>query len=159
MGDGIRLRWSGIVRAAVLIALPLSGRSTAAESDPPALLPHYDVDLTIDTDKHKAWLRQRVTWTNTTKSVVNHVAFNFYPHYRVPEGDYIHLAKTLEMLRLQPSLGIERGGRHGVIKEAKLISLAGKKYDALCPTSSTATTSRPALSASHVCEARRNGDG
>ncbi len=61
----------------------------------------------------------------------NHVAFNFYPHYRVPEGDYIHLAKTLEMLRLQPSLGIERGGRHGVVKEARLVAFNGKPYDAL----------------------------
>lgn len=133
MGDGIRLRWSWIVQAAVLAALLVGGRASAAEPDPPAHLPRYNIDLTIDTDKHKAWLRERITWTNTTKAAVNHLAFNFYPHYRVPEGDYIHLAKTLEMLRLQPSLGIERGGRHGVITEARLLSLAGKKYDAILP--------------------------
>ena len=37
------------------------------------------------------------------------------------------------MLRLQPSLGIDRGGRHGVIKEARLLASAGKTSDALLP--------------------------
>ena len=133
LGDWAKNPWSRIVRAAAVAALFLFGRASAAEPEPPPHLPRYDVDLTIDTDKHKAWLRERVTWTNTTKTPANHLAFNFYPHYRVPQGDYIHLAKTLEMLRLQPSLGIERGGRHGVVKEAKLLALAGKPYDAVLP--------------------------
>jgi hypothetical protein len=133
VGDGVRLRWSRIVRAVALAALVAGGRAQGAEPEPSARLPRYHIDLTIDTAKHKAWLKERVTWTNTTKSVVNHVAFNFYPHYRVPEGDYIHLAKTLEMLRLQPSLGIDRNGRFGVMKEARLLSLAGKKYDSVLP--------------------------
>ena len=111
-----RLRRSAYLVAALLL---LGGRVTAAEV--PAHLPKYELDLTIDTAAHKALLRQRVTWTNSTANAVNHLAFNFYPNYRVPKGDYLPLAKTLEMLRLQPSFGIERGGRIGVIKEAKLI--------------------------------------
>ncbi len=101
-----------------------SGEQVHAAEPLPAL-PQYQIDIKIDTAKHIAHLIQRVTWTNSTRTPANHLAFNFYPHYRVPQGDYIHLAKTLELLRLQPSLGIERSGRFGVIKEARLLSHAG----------------------------------
>ena len=40
----------------------------AAAEPPPPHLPRYDLDLTIDTAKHTARLRERVTWTNTTKT-------------------------------------------------------------------------------------------
>ena len=73
----------------------------------------------------------------------NHVAFNFYPHYRVPQGDYLLLAKTLEMLRLQPSLGIDRGGRHGVIKEAQLARARRASRPTRCCRSSSTTTTPP----------------
>jgi len=122
-----RLRWSfvhGIVAAVVFCHAP-----SAVAAEPPASLPQYDLDLTIDTDKHKAQLRERVTWTNTTRTPANHLAFNFYPNYRVPAGDYLHLAKTLELLRLQPTLGIDKGGRAGVITSARLLSLGGKPTD------------------------------
>lgn len=128
---GERARHWWVVRAVAIAALLLSGSTSAAEL--PAHLPLYDIDLTIDTIKHQACLRQRVTWTNTTRTPANHLAFNFYPHYRVPQGDYIHLAKTLELLRLQPSYGIDRGGRFGVVKEAKLTTLGGKPFDLPLP--------------------------
>lgn len=139
MRQRLRLLRSLIGRSLVLLAL-LGGRADAAEV--PAHLPQYDLDLSIDTARHTARLRQRVTWTNTTRTPANHLAFNFYPNYRVPKGDYLPLAKTLEMLRLQPSLGIDRGGRFGVLTEAKLVSLAGKpaeqqlsyEYDDTNPT-------------------------
>jgi hypothetical protein len=101
----------------------------ASAAEVPAHLPRYDLDLTIDTAGHTARLRQRVTWTNHTAAPADHLAFNFYPNYRVPRGDYLHLAKTLEMLRLRPHLGIDRGGRAGVVQQAKLLSLAGKPCD------------------------------
>ena len=125
--------WSRIVRAVAVAALVLGGRASAAEPEAPPHLPRYDIDLTIDSQQHRALLRQRVTWTNTTRTAAIDLVFNFYPHYRVPEGDFFLLAKTLEMLRLQPSLGIERGGRHGVVKEARLLALAGKPCNVLLP--------------------------
>jgi hypothetical protein len=115
----------------VVVALLLQGRAYAGE--PPAHLPRYDLDLTIDTDRHKALLRERVTWTNHTRTPVNHLAFNFYPNYRVPRGDYLHFAKTLEMLRLQPSAGIDKNGRIGVVKGAKLVTLAGSPAGTVLP--------------------------
>ncbi len=124
----------------VIVLLLSMGDVLAVEV--PSHLPRYDLDLTIDTAKHTALLKQRVTWTNSTHTPANHLAFNFYPNYRVPRGDYLPLAKTLEMLRLQPSLGIDRGGRPGVIKEARLTEIAGKpaselltyEYDDTNPT-------------------------
>jgi len=117
-----------LVASFVLVGL-LQACSQVSAADPVLQLPRYDIDLVINTERHKAQLRQRVTWTNTTRTPANQLVFNFYPHYRVPEGDYIHLAKTLELLRLQPSLGIDRCGRFGVVKEAILVVLNGKQYD------------------------------
>ena len=87
MRKGSRLR--RLTQFAVLVLL-FGGRASAAEV--PAHLPRYDLDITVDTAARKATLRERVTWTNHTKSAVNHVAFNFYPNYRVPKGDYLPLA-------------------------------------------------------------------
>ncbi len=74
----------------------------------PAHLPRYDLDISFETDPHRAVVRERVTWTNRTKNPVSQLAFNFYPHFQVPAGDALLFAKTLELLRLQPSLGIDR---------------------------------------------------
>lgn len=110
-----------------LLALLFAGEARAAEV--PAHLPKYDLDLSIDVTAHRATLHERVTWTNHTKTPLNHLAFNFYPNYQVPRREYLALAKTLEMLRLQPSIGIDRGGRAGVIADAKLVSLGKKAHD------------------------------
>ena len=122
-----QLRVSSLVKLLAVLASLFGGNAVAAE--PRANLPRYDLDLNIDTAKHRATLRETVTWTNTTKTPANHLAFNFYPNYQVPRGDYLPLAKTLEMLRLQPSLGIDRGGRAGVITDAKLLTIGSKKFD------------------------------
>ncbi|WP_439623446.1 M1 family aminopeptidase [Gemmata sp.] len=114
-------------RLLAVLALLVTGQARAAE--PPAHLPKYDLDLNIDVAAHRATLHQRVTWTNHTKAPLNSLAFNFYPNYQVPRRDYLALAKTLEMLRLQPSIGIDRGGRAGVITAAKLTALGKKKHD------------------------------
>ncbi|MFO0851239.1 MAG: M1 family aminopeptidase [Gemmataceae bacterium] len=45
---------------------------------------------------------------------------NFYPLYRIPKGDTLLLAKTLELLRLDPSSGIDLNGQHGSIQSVAL---------------------------------------
>lgn len=110
---------------AVVFALAVPA-SFAGEPAVPAHLPRYDLDITLDTAAHRATIRDRVTWTNPTHKPVTNLVFNFYPHYRVPEGEYVLFAKTLEMLRMQPSLGIDRSGRAGVVKEATLHAVGGK---------------------------------
>ncbi|MBP3956848.1 BamA/TamA family outer membrane protein [Gemmata sp. G18] len=62
-----------------------------------------------------------MTWTNTTKTATNQLVFNFYPHFQVPAGESLLFAKTLELLRLQPSLGIDRDGKMGNVTSAHLL--------------------------------------
>lgn len=104
---------TGIVWLAVGVAA-LAGET--ARPAAPAHLPRYDLRLDLDTDSHKATLTAKVTWTNTSRNPTRELTFNFYPMYRVPNGDYLLLAKTLELLRLPPSEGIDRAGNHGEIR-------------------------------------------
>lgn len=113
--------------AAVVIALGVSGLSAAA-ADAPAPTPprpRYELDIALDTAAHRATIRERVTWTNPTRQPQQQVVFNFYPHYEIPEGEMFLLRKTFEMLRLQPSLGIDPKGRHGRVTAARLIAAGG----------------------------------
>ncbi|MDB5309732.1 MAG: Peptidase family [Gemmataceae bacterium] len=123
-----RLIWAFL--AAGALAGVCGPPCVAAEPHPPAQLPRYDLDVSLDTASHRVHIRERVTWTNPTTHPVADLVFNFYPHYRVPAGDYLLLAKMLELLRLQPSLGIDRGGRHGVVTGARLVARDGKGINA-----------------------------
>lgn len=118
----VRLRSVVVIAFAVL---GLAAPRAAATPVPPPHLPQYDLAVTLDTPDHRALIRERVTWTNTTKQPVARLAFNFYPQYRVPEGDFILLSKMIELLRLHPSGGIDRAGRHGVVKSAQLLPPGG----------------------------------
>jgi len=105
-----------------------SGRAADAEQAPPGT-PRYDLHVEFDQPHHRIHVRETVRWTNRTSKPLNELVFNFYPHYRVPAGDYFYLAKMLELMRMQPSLGIDRHGRHGIVNEARLRSAGGKKHD------------------------------
>ncbi len=91
----------------------------AAESP---VRPQYDLDISIDDTTHRATIRERVTWINTTKTAADQLVFNFYPHFQVPAGESLLFAKTLELLRLQPSLGIDRHGKAGNVSSAHLLA-------------------------------------
>lgn len=80
-----------------------------------ATLPRYDLRINIDTKAHRVDVLQSITWTNRAKTPTAELRLNFYPHYRIPDGDYLLLAKTLELLRLNPRDGIDRHGRAGTI--------------------------------------------
>lgn len=82
-------------------------------------LPRYGLKINWDTAQHKVDLQQTITWTNRATVPTSEIVLNFYPHYRIPEGDYLLLAKTLELLRLDPRDGIDRHGRAGVIHAIK----------------------------------------
>ncbi|CAN5306945.1 hypothetical protein BH11PLA2_BH11PLA2_30740 [soil metagenome] len=96
---------------AFILSLFVLSTATAAEPT----LPRYDLQVKIDTAAHHVDLTQTVTWTNTSKNASKELVLNFYPQYRIPEGDYLLLAKTLEILRLNPSYGIDRNGKAGTI--------------------------------------------
>jgi hypothetical protein len=124
-----------------LVAIACWFAPQARAADAPAHLPRYDLDISFETDPHRAVVRERVTWTNRTKNPVAQLAFNFYPHFKVPAGDALLFAKTVELLRLQPSLGIDREGLMGDVKAARLVVPKGEpvtlswSYEEKNPTS------------------------
>lgn len=120
------LSWTA--RAALLFAALVLSPSSIEAADAPALAaespvrPQYDLDISIDDTTHRATIRERVTWINTTKTAADQLVFNFYPHFQVPAGESLLFAKTLELLRLQPSLGIDRHGKAGNVSSAHLLA-------------------------------------
>jgi hypothetical protein len=126
--SSLRRGWSnGRGLTAVFLAWALTAPGgRGAEPAAPAHLPRYDLAIDLDTTAHRAHVRERVTWTNTTKRPVDQLVFTFYPHYQTPAGDYLRFAKTLELLRLQPSLGIDRTGPHGLVNGARLVATGGR---------------------------------
>ncbi len=107
MGKGIRL-------CIAIFSSIFSSQLIAA--DAPTHLPRYDLDMTFDTKNHRVDIRQRSTWTNASQVATDQLVLNFYPRYRIPKGDVLLLAKTLEMLRLNPNDGMDRDGEHGTIQ-------------------------------------------
>jgi hypothetical protein len=75
-------------------------------AQPPDWLPHYDLDIQLDIAGHLARVRQRVTWTNRSAQPVHEIIFNAHSRYIVPKADVGLLAKTLEILRMNPEDGI-----------------------------------------------------
>ncbi len=102
-----------------LVILALILLSPFARADT-TTLPRYDVKLRLDTAQHHAHFTQAITWTNRTQTPTSELVINFYPHYSIPEGDYLLLAKTLELLRLNPRDGIDKHGRAGMLHTVKL---------------------------------------
>lgn len=113
----MQFRWPILALFAVFWLMALIPCAAATDSPvvipTPKTLPKYDLDIKINTAGRLVTFRSRVTWTNTTTRPTNKLVFNFYPHYRIPDGEYLLLAKTLELLRLNPSEGIEQVGGHG----------------------------------------------
>jgi hypothetical protein len=105
-----------------LLATAGTARAVPPTTAPyPSHLPRYTLDLTISPREQRAEFRQRVTWTNRADRPTNQLVFNFYPHYHIPDGEYLRLAKTLELLRLNPSDGIDKEGGHGQLTQVTLI--------------------------------------
>ena len=114
-GVGGRVRM-GARRWIVLAVLLASGGPAPADAPPtPPDLPRYDLSIDIDPAAHLTAFRAKVTWTNPSTRPTRELVFNFYPMFRVAEADSLLFAKTLELLRLEPSYGLDRRGGHGRI--------------------------------------------
>lgn len=122
-------RWP--VRAVFLAALLLAWLArggTAAAVEIPAYLPRYDLDVDLRVDEQRVVVRERVTWTNPSRTPTAHVVFNVASHYAVPDKDVGLLAKMLELLRLAPSQALDFGGPACEVQAVTL-----------CPAAPTAT--------------------
>jgi len=91
-----------------------------------ATLPRYDLTLEFDDETHVVKFRDRVTWTNASTRPSRDLLFNFHPLYRVPAADSLLLAKTLELLRLDPSYGFDGRGSCGRIDSVLLLDKGTK---------------------------------
>ena len=77
-----------------------------AHADLPHGLPLYDVAMDLDLAGHTAHVVQCSTWTNLGCTATQHLVFNAHSHYVVPAKDLPLTAKTLEILRVDPSEGL-----------------------------------------------------
>src|SRR5438552_2353633 len=100
----------------------LAGRAARA-GEIPADLPHYDLAVRIDTTTHCVQVRQRVTWTNTHQRPADELVFCVYPHYKIPDKDFGLLAKTVELLRQNPSDGLDPVGRIGTVEHVRWVGV------------------------------------
>ena len=69
----------------------------------PAYLPRYRLGIEVDVAGHCVRVRQEATWTNPHATPTSKLVFNAHARYVVPPGDIGLMAKTLEILRMQPS--------------------------------------------------------
>ena len=113
-------RTRGILVLAAIAAFSDTGQAVHAPHPPD--LPRYDLKLKLDTTAHTADFTLRVCWTNRHARPADAIVLNFYPQYEIPSDQRLLLAKTLEMLRMNPSFGMDVVGKHGTIRAINLVS-------------------------------------
>ena len=97
----MRLDRTGAARAVALLAL-LCAAGPAPAAAVPAWLPRYDVTMDVDIAAHKVAVLMRATWTNPYPTPADKLVFNAHSHYVVPDSQVGLMAKTLEILRVNP---------------------------------------------------------
>ncbi|MDR3622603.1 MAG: M1 family aminopeptidase [Paludisphaera borealis] len=143
MGGSIRFVgwWMGVVGLSLALMPRASAQGPTSTSPSPALaspqilptpqtptlpvppgLPRYDLSVRIDPQARKVRARERLVFTNRSKIPVHELVMHVYPRFKVPEGDKIKLAKTMEVLRLSPEEALDPAGRR---LEVTQVSIAG----------------------------------
>lgn len=69
---------------------------------PPPWLPTYQVVMDLDIARHQARVQMHATWTNHHTRPTQQLVFNVHSRYVVPVGQVGLVAKTLEILRVNP---------------------------------------------------------
>ena len=79
---------------------------------PPLFLPHYVMDIDLDTDRGKVHVEETVRWTNPGPVPTQSLVFHVIPNNRPSEKTLKVADRTVESLRLDPRTSIDRqGGR------------------------------------------------
>jgi hypothetical protein len=97
MSDTPRAVWLSFA-----ILLALTAANSARAGDVPSWLPRYEAGIDLDVANHQARVRLRATWTNPRQRPTCQLVFNAHSHYVVPATDVGLMAKTLEILRVNP---------------------------------------------------------
>jgi hypothetical protein len=108
-----------------LLLLTINARARA-DYQPPAWLPHYDLNVRIDVDHHQVSVRERITWINYHKCPAESIVFNNHSHFTIPKKDIGLLAKTLEILKLAPSEALDFGSPPCQIQAVYLVDPAAQ---------------------------------
>jgi len=86
-----------------LLALAAALAPTAARADVPEGLPRYDLCMDVRPDAGRVEGRLVATWTHRHPTPTRQLVFNAHSRYVVGAKDHVMVAKTLELLRVQPS--------------------------------------------------------
>jgi hypothetical protein len=117
-------RFSRFLPALIGVCVLSFSVASAAEADRklplPAWLPHYDLDMQVDVDGHKVHVKERVTWTNRHKRPTTELVFNVHSNYSIPKDGIGLAAKTIELLRVNPSEALDSVGHPVEMKSASL---------------------------------------
>jgi hypothetical protein len=95
-------------RPLLALVLLLSAASVRG-AEPPAYLPRYNLTLDLDLEAHVVRAHLAATWINPTTRPTRQLVFNLHSHYVVPPKDVGLMAKTLELLRVNPSEALLTG--------------------------------------------------
>ncbi len=104
-----RILSRAVLAVALALAMTPSAPAGPANGGPPGRLPHYDLEIDLDVAGHQAHVRQWATWTNPHPAPTAQLVFNAHAHYLVPKDQVALMAKTLEILRIDPgdALGVK----------------------------------------------------
>lgn len=101
----------------------------------PEGLPVYDLDAWLDPARRRVEARQRVVFTNRSRTPATELVFHVYPRYQVPDSDRLILSKTLEMLRLSPEEAMDTHGRRMEVREVRVAGAPSRfEFDPRDPT-------------------------
>ncbi len=114
-----------------------AGRAGAGE--PPDWLPHYDLDIHLDTAARTGKVTERVTWTNHFDHAIGQLVFNAHARYTIPTNEIGTLAKILEVLRMSPTEAMSFDGPALDIKSVNLIQPAPNPHEQRSGAASLAT--------------------
>ncbi|MBY0231352.1 MAG: hypothetical protein K2W96_18875, partial [Gemmataceae bacterium] len=110
----------------------------AAAPPLPAHLPRYRVGIELDVPGRSVRVRQEATWTNPHSAPTSRLVFNAHARYVVPPSDIGLMAKTLEILRMQPSDAM--GVKEPALEIQRALLPAEGKPDVLLPFRYEGTT-------------------
>jgi hypothetical protein len=114
-------------RAVAALLLLLLSTAAARADEPPEWLPHYNLDIVLDTGRLLVRLAEEVTWVNRGPGPVGEIIFNAHAAYKIPDKDVGLLAKMLEILRLSPREALPTDGPALAVEDVTIRTLNGKE--------------------------------
>lgn len=115
------------------------GRADPGRAEPmarPPWLPHYEIQLELDTCRRAIQARQVVRWTNPSDKPTDRMIFHLYPRHKPDKAQLQVYERILESFRIDPRDAIDKEGRRIEVTairsgEAALAHHYDEKFDTL----------------------------